>query len=218
MFRFPRDEHRYDDDHREICCYQQRMNAFRLSLYLWRMISTPSLFHLSIKQRQMRRSSSILLFVLPEHVLRWDRNGLLIALEHRHLDSASFERCVPFLPIVTRWTSFDCVVSFVSRLEWDHRHPTTNQPRVGQRISCSVPYRTGLNATARQRTCEIECHCVAASLFSVPGDILREKIPEGCWCIIAVNRSRCDNLISLNLPSWSNWILLWQCNLLCTRV
>lgn len=153
MFQYPGDEHRYNDKNE---CLSSVSVLVTYDFY------TPSSFHLSIKQRQKRRSSSILLFVIPEHGLQWDRNELLIVLEHRHLDSASFERCAPFLPIAMRWTSFDCVVSFVSRLEWDHRHPTTNQPRVDQKTSCSVPYRTGLNATARKRICEVDCHCVAS--------------------------------------------------------
>ena len=58
MFQFSGDERRYGD-HRKMCCYQQRMIAFRLPMHSWRMISTP-LFHLSIEQRQRRSSSKVL--------------------------------------------------------------------------------------------------------------------------------------------------------------
>lgn len=43
-------------------------------------------------------------------VLRLDYNAVLIVLEHKHRDSAFFERHAPFRPTDAWWMWFDCVV------------------------------------------------------------------------------------------------------------
>lgn len=63
---------------------------------------------------------------IPVLVLLSDHIEGLVVHEHKHLDSASFERHVPFLLVETKWRLYDFVVSFVCL----HCHSNPNLDRL----------------------------------------------------------------------------------------